>query len=66
MIYKVRCKQCQGVATIDTEAKTCDISYARETSPYGPDFPHPSMTQCPLTEGLDLEQLVHDDRVEVL
>jgi hypothetical protein len=66
MIYKVRCKTCGGVSTIDTESKTWDTTYPPETSPYGGRFPHPTMKDCPLTSGLSPEELIKDPRVEVL
>jgi len=64
--YKVRCKVCKAVATIDTDNKTFDIDYPAETSPYGGNFSHATMMECPLTQGLEPEQLVEDSRVEAL
>jgi len=64
--YKLRCKVCKAVATIDTDSKTFDIDYPAETSPYGGDFPHGTMRECPLARGLEPEQLVRDKRVEAL
>lgn len=64
--YKVRCKTCRGVATIDTDAKTLDIDYPPDTSPYGGAFPHTSTKECPLMQGLNPERLAQDERVEVL
>jgi len=64
--YRVRCKVCKAVATIDTDNKTFDIDFPADTSPYGGGFPHNTMRECPLTQGLNPEQLIRDERVEVL
>lgn len=64
MKFKVRCKICRGTADVDTDAKTFDISYPEETTPYGGDYPHSSMRECPLTSCTNPETLPQDERVE--
>lgn len=64
--HRLRCRKCKAVAEIDTEAKTANLTYPRETSPYGGRYPHTSMAECPLTRGLAVDRLLAHPEVEAV
>jgi hypothetical protein len=61
---KVRCKVCGATSDIEPGRSLWDIRYARGRSPYGGDFPHPRLDDCPLTRGIRPEEILEDKDIE--
>jgi hypothetical protein len=61
---KVRCRICGATSDIDPEKESWDIRYPRACSPYGQNFPHARLSDCPLTRGIKAREVLRDKDIE--